>query len=306
MTINSSTKILILGASGLIGNALITNLTQKGHQVIAVSRSYKNKSEKTDIQWIDLSLESLVKSLNQGVDIVINLAGETITQAWTKENWNKFEVSRIDLTQMLVTAIEKTPVEMRPKQLINASAIGYYGDTGQKITTESAKPAVNNPLAQLCVDWEQAAFKAESSGVKVAVMRIGLVLGKEARAWKMLKQVFKIGIGGRLGDGKQIMAWIHLDDVIGAILHIINNELSGAYNFVSPQPVSNQKFTEILAASVNRWVFLPVPAFALKLKYQGFEEVLLKSQNIAPQALLDSGYEFKHTDLKIAFESLLD
>ncbi len=302
----SPTKILILGASGLIGSSLIKKFTDMGQSVVAVSRSYQSQTSNAQLTWIDLTPASLEQALNQGIDVVINLAGETITQAWTKENWQRFETSRIDLTQMLVTAIEKTPAEMRPKQLINASAIGYYGDTGQKITTESAKPATNNPLAQLCVDWEQAALRAESLGLKVAVIRIGLVLGKEARAWKMLKQVFKLGIGGRLGSGKQIMAWIHLDDVTDSILHIIDNELAGAYNFVSPQAVSNQEFTEVLAAAVNRWVFLPVPEFALKLKYQGFEQVLLKSQNIIPQALIDSGYEFKHTDLKIAFESLLD
>ena len=239
-----------------------------------------------------------------GLDAVVNVAGDAIDKRWTDENKKRFHESRVGVTSDIVHSLAQLPEEERPQILVNASAVGYYGDQGDSILTE-ASPQGEGYLAELCEEWEAAAVKGESLGVRVVLGRIGVVLGKDAASWKKMKPIFLMGGGGKLGSGKQYWPLVHLDDVAGGIVHALETEaIRGAMNLVGTTTVKNQEFTKTLASVLKRPAVLPVPAFALKLAFGGFAEALLASHRVEASVLKESGYQFEHPDLRELLASL--
>ena len=236
---------------------------------------------------------------------MINLAGEPIDQRWNDDTRRRFHESRVSLTTRVVEAIAKVPEGQRPKVLINASAVGIYGDRGDEILTDTARPG-RGYLADLCNDWEDAARDAESLGVRVVRLRIGIVLGANGSAFEKLRRVFKLGLGGPLGHGTQWMPWIHLADLRAAIVHAVASDtLTGPINATAPHPERNADLTRKLAASLHRPAILAVPGFALKLVLGGFGGALLTGQRALPAALEADGFRFQFPTLEAALADLI-
>jgi uncharacterized protein (TIGR01777 family) len=292
-------RAAIIGVTGFVGHGLPALLAEKGVATTGVSRSGKG-----DIPGVDRwqTPEALDFSGHQAV---INLAGEPIDRRWTEKNRRLFRESRVGLTSRIVAAIAKLPADERPRVLVNASAVGIYGDRGEEILTESSRKG-SGFLAELCSDWEHAAQDAESLGVRVIRLRTGIVLGKNGAAFEKLLSVFKLGIGGRLGSGTQWMPWIHLADHRAAIVHALLSEtLSGPLNLTAPHPERNRDFTRKLAAALHRPALLPSSAFALKLALGDFASVLLASQRALPAGLEGDGFQFRFPTLEQALADLI-
>lgn len=284
----------VVGASGLVGSALRAALKEAGHQWVGFSRSPKGR----DGDW------RLIEEGFSGLDAVVNVAGDSIDKRWTEENKRRFHQSRIGVTEEVVRLLDPLPESERPAVLLNASAVGYYGDQGDAVLTE-ASPVGGGYLAGLCEEWEAAAMKAEGLGVRVVLGRIGVVLGSEALAWKKMKPLFQLGGGGRLGSGRQFWPVVHLDDAAGGIIHALETEsIKGPMNLVGTTTVTNAEFTQTLASVLNRPAFLPVPEFALKLVFGEFASALLESYRAEAGVLKVSGYRFQHPELRGLFESL--
>lgn len=294
-----SKRVVIYGASGFVGKGLASMLNSEGWEVIGVSR--KGTGDATGVsKWTTPTKVDLA-----GCEAVVNLSGEPIDQRWTDANKRAFHDSRIGVTDDIVKKISVINEERRPKVLINASAVGYYGGRGDEMLDEQA-PRGAGYTADLCADWEDSAIKAEAYGVRVIRLRIGVVLGKGGKAFEKLRTVFKAGIGGRLGNGKQWMPWIHVDDLRRAIVFSLNHpELHGAVNGTAPNPETNADLSQKLAKAVGRWVFFPVPGFVLKLAFGGFGGALLEGQRAVPNELLKAGFDFQFSKLEDALEDLL-
>jgi hypothetical protein len=222
-----------------------------------------------------------------GVDAVVHLAGEPVSQRWTKEVREKIRSSRVDGTRRLVDALRGNP----PRVLVSASAVGYYGSRGDELLIEESAPA-DDFLAGIAVEWEREALRAEDFGVRVVCLRNGLVLGNGGGLKKMMLP-FKLGVGGKIGNGKQWTAWIHIADVVGLIeFAILSPQLRGPVNATAPDPVTNAEFTRQLAAALHRPAILPIPTFALHLLYGEMAQIIYASQRVIPQAALQAGYHF--------------
>lgn len=287
----------ITGATGLIGNALAGQLKDVGCEVVRFSRTPPEGAS----GWRVLDARPDLA----GLGAVVNLAGESVAQRWTRRRWQRIRDSRVGLTRTLVNQIAGLPAGERPRVLVNASAVGFYQPAGDEVLGESS-PAGQDPLARLCVEWEEEARKAEDLGVRVVVLRTGIVLGRGGEAWERLRRVFRWGLGGRLGSGRQWMPWIHLDDEVGAIRFVLESEgVQGAVNLSAPGPVTNREFIAMLAEAVGRPAWLPVPAWGLRLALGGFAESLLSSYRMVPRLLQESGYEFRHPTLEGALRDLL-
>ncbi len=292
-------RIGIVGASGFIGKNIANVAVKRGHEVVGFSRSERA----ADALFSEWRTAGTIYDLI-GVDALINLAGESVNQRWTDAKKAQFRQSRVGVTENLLHSISLM-TEDRPKCLINASGIGIYGNRGDEILTEISDRGFGY-LADLCEDWENAAFSAKEHGLRVAVMRIGMVLGKEGDAFRQLHRVFKLGLGGRLGSGMQWMSWIHVQDLAAAFLHVIENEeISGIINGVAPNPETNVHFTKKFAASVRRPAFFPVPAFALNLILGEFGKVVTESLRVQPEILATSGFSFAFPSLETALEDLV-
>ena len=240
-----------------------------------------------------------------GHEAVIHLAGEPIAKRWTAENRRRFHESRVGFTRRVVDALAALPDGERPRVLVNASAVGIYGDRGDEVLTEASAPG-GGYLAELCREWEAEAARAEELGVRVVRLRTGIVLGSEGDAFRRLAMVFKCGLGGRLGNGRQWMPWIHIDDQRAAILHaVFSAALHGAVNVCAPAPERNGDFTRKFAAAVRRPAVFPVPGFALKLALGGFGGALLEGQRALPAALEGDGFRFRFPTLERALADLL-
>lgn len=277
-------KIAITGASGFLGRAITDHLRERGHTVIAISLRH------------ELKPDSFLPC-----DAVIHLAGEPVAQRWTKAARQRIHDSRIHGTRALVDALRTAP----PSVLVSASAIGYYGSRGNNILTEDATPS-SDFLGKVAVGWEQEAFAAETFGARVVVPRIGVVLGPGGGALKKMLLPFRLGLGGRLGNGKQWMSWIHIDDLTALIeFAIMNSELSGPVNAAAPAPVTNAEFTRVLARTLHRPAIFPVPAFVLKLIFGEMSQILLGSQRVLPEAALRAGFDFRYSDLGVALAAAL-
>lgn len=292
-------KILITGASGLIGTALQKSFSEKGYEMLLASRGKPEKPN--DIQW-DVENGFSEPERLEGLDVVIHLAGETVSGLrWTEEKKKAIHDSRVLGTRNVVETISE--LTNRPKLLISASGMDFYGDRGDEIMTESSK-AGDTFLAEVCKDWEAEARRAEDAGVRTVLLRSGMVLSKDGGALATMLTPFKFGVGGVVGSGKQWMSWISLDDLVRVVNFVIENEsIRGAVNNASPNPVTNEEFTKTLGEVLYRPTILPLPEFAVNfvLGEMG-DALLLDSRRIAPKRLLDAGFEFKYPELKEAIE----
>ena len=276
-------NVALTGASGFIGREVSRKLTAAGHVVRPVSLRGT------------LSPDALA-----GVNAVIHLAGEPVGQRWTSAARDKIERSRVEGTRALVEAMREQP----PQVLISASAVGYYGSRGDEILTESALPA-DDFLGRVAAAWEEEAQAAEPLGVRVARLRIGMVLGQKGGALARMLLPFKLGVGGRLGSGQQWMSWVHIADLMALITFLMKEStVRGVFNATSPFPVTNREFTRALADAVHRPAIFPVPAFALKLMFGEMSQVLLASQRVIPDAAQRAGFVFQHPDIFAALAQI--
>jgi len=296
-------KILVSGASGLIGKSLCEALDQSGDTVYHLVRDRKQVSDRT-IFW-DPEQGIVDKNALEGFDAVVNLAGENIAGRWTSEKKRLILDSRVKSTRTLVDAL--TQLKNPPKVLINASAIGYYGDQGSEMCIETSQSG-SGFLADVCRQWEEAAYPAEQKGIRTVYLRTGIVLSRDGGALAKMLPVFQLGAGGALGSGEQYMSWIAIDDLIGIILFALNDaSLKGPVNAVAPVPVTNAVFTKTLGDALQRSTPFTVPAAMLKLIFgsEMAQEMLLGSTRASPAKVLSEGYLFKYPDLPSAFKELL-
>jgi uncharacterized protein len=296
-------KILVSGTHGLIGSALVRALAGQGHAVTRLIRGTPSPGEAA-IGWDPESNQIDAAGL-EAFDAVVHLAGENVAAGrWTADRKARIRTSRVAGTRLLSDALAR--LAHPPKVLACASAVGYYGDRGEELLDETSSPG-SGFLANVCRDWEAAAEPAAQAGVRVVELRIGVVLAAGGGALRKMIEPFRLGLGGRLGSGHQYMSWITLDDVLGAIAHVLETDtLSGPVNLVSPQPVTNLEFTKTLGRALNRPTLLPVPAFALRLLFgQMADELLLGGARAMPRRLLDSGYRFGDAELAPALQRLL-
>lgn len=288
----NSRTIAVAGSSGLIGSALVATLRSVDHRVLRIVR--RPPAGRDELQWDPDSGDFDPAGL-AGVDAVVNLCGVGVSdKRWSGAFKQILRDSRIDPTEVIASAVAQAGVPV----LVNASAVGYYGDTGGRITDESA-PAGTGFLAQLCADWEAAAAPARQAGVRVVLARTGLVLSPTGGLLGKLKPLFALGLGGRLAGGRQYMPWISLEDEVRALLFAIDSpDLSGPVNFTGPAPVTNAEFTAALARALNRPAPWLVPGFALKTLLGEFaEEGLLGGQRAIPAALERAGFVFHHNTI---------
>ena len=288
-------KILISGSHGLVGTALIKKLEEAGHEVFRLVRYYP--TSEAEIEWSP-DRYSIALSRIEGFDAVVNLAGESIAEGrWTDEKKRRIRESRVKGTKLLGDALAN--LTNSPKTFICASAIGYYGNRGDEILTESSSPG-NDFLSQVCVEWEEATALATEKGIRVVNARFGVVLDPNGGALAKMLPPFRLGLGGKIGNGKQWMSWIALDDVVGGIeFALANDSLKGPVNFVAPVPVTNAEFTKALGKALSRPTIFPIPAFGVRLAFgEMADALLLASQRVEPERLKETGYTFKHAQLE--------
>ncbi len=292
--------ILVSGVSGPIGAALLPSLTARGYKVMRLVRGAPSGEEQ--VAW-DPAQPLPPKSVS-GFEAVIHLAGETVVGRWTEAKKSRILNSRVLGTRHLAEALALAP--QRPRVLISASAIGYYGDRGDE-TLQEASPSGKGFLPQVCRQWEAATQPAAGAGIRTVQLRIGVVLSPAGGALQKMLLPFRMGLGGNMGSGRQWWSWIHVQDLVGAVHHILKSDLlQGPVNVVAPKPVTNAEFTKTLAAVLSRPAIFPMPAFAARLAFgQMGDEVLLASQRVEPAKLIASGYPFQYADLKKALEEIL-
>lgn len=297
-------RILISGSSGLIGSLLLPSLKTNGVEVTLLTRSAEKKSSGTggSIHW-DPAQPILPKAVS-GFDAVIHLAGETIMGRWTTAKKARIRDSRILGTRNLALALANAPE--KPRVFVCASAMGYYGNRGDELLTEESESG-NGFLPELTREWEAASRPAADAGIRTAHLRTGIVLSTQGGALRAMLPAFKIGAGGRIGDGRQWMSWIDIQDMVGAIHHILKSDyLQGPINMVAPRPVTNAEFTRTLASLLSRPAIFPVPAFVVKLAFGEMgEELLLSSTRVEPTRLITSGYPFRFRELKTSLQAML-
>jgi uncharacterized protein len=296
-------RILIAGATGLVGTALGQALRENGHEVGQLVRP-GGTPRTGDVRW-DPASGSLDVAAMEGADAVVCLSGAGIGDGrWTPERKKVLRSSRVDVTRLLVESLGK--MKRKPRVFVGASAIGYYGDRGDEILTESSTTG-NDFLAQLARDWEAEAMRAESSGIRTVIVRFGVVLSAKGGALPRMLTPFKLGAGGRLGSGKQWMSWVALEDVVGIIRATIANDgIKGPVNLVAPNPVRNSDFTRALAGALHRPAIFPAPAFALRLALGEMADgLLLSSQRVRPERMMAAGYGHRMTDLEAALRQIL-
>ena len=297
-------RLVIAGGTGFIGTALCARLLELGHSLILLTRSPSPATTSANQKWLSWNPRSpgaWEEAIN-GSDGVINLAGEPVAKRWTERQKEKIASSRIATTSTLVTAIGK--VKEKPKFLLNASAIGYYGPHADETLTEESGTG-NDFLSRLCAAWEKEAIKAEDHGVRVLRLRTGIVLGKGGGALAKMVLPFKLFLGGPLGDGNQWMSWIQMEDEIGLILFLLEHpDAHGAINATAPNPVTMSEFCKTLGDALNRPSWAPVPAFALRLLFGEMAEMLLTGQRVLPSGAQKLGYVFQYPTLLEALQAL--
>lgn len=294
-------KIVVSGASGLIGTQLVAKLSTSGHEVVRLVRRSPKAGE---IQWNPKS-GTLDASALEGVDAVIHLSGAGIgDKRWSDGYRKEILDSRTDTTALLAKTIAS--LSRKPSVFLSGSAIGIYGARNDEQLTEVSTHGTGF-LAEVCEQWEAAAKPAVDAGIRTVYLRTGIVLSPKGGALKKLLPLFKLGVGGKFGNGKQWQSWISIDDEIGAIEYLLTSNVSGAVNLTAPNPVTNAEFTKVLASVLKRPAIVPVPTFAPKILLGGelADALLFTGQRVIPAALNASGYSFKHATLESALRSLL-
>lgn len=293
-------RILVTGATGFIGSHLLPRLMQEHHELVLFSRH----PEQARRSYPMAQIIARWHELEGRVDAVINLAGEPIAdRPWSESRKHLLRDSRIALSQAMVVRLGQ--IGQVPQVVLQGSAIGYYGDTGSRPIDEQC-PAGEDFAARLCADWEAVLKPLQQAGSRVCYLRTGLVLGQGGGMLQRLLLPFRLGLGGRLGDGQQYMSWIHVDDWVGACLHLLyHNELDGPFNLTAPQPVQNAEFTRLLGAAVHRPTLLPVPARLLRLVLGDMSQLLLGGQKVVPMHLKKTGYLFLYATLEDALSHLV-
>jgi hypothetical protein len=287
-------KIAVTGSTGLVGSALVPLLQGGGHQVLRIRRPGHWDPEKGTID----------RSVFEGMDAVVNLAGENIAAGrWTAAKKARIRDSRVKGTKLLSEALAK--LDVRPQVLLSSSAIGYYGDRGSELLREESAPG-EGFLPDVCRQWEAATDSATRAGIRVVHLRTGLVLSSKGGAMGKMLLPFKLGVGGKIGSGRQYWSWISLDDLCGAIVHSLQANLHGPVNAVSPTPVTNLEFTKALGRAISRPTIFPMPAFAARIALgEMADELLLASARVEPTKLMASRFGFRHRELEATLRYLL-
>jgi hypothetical protein len=294
---------LITGATGFLGKKLVNTLLANGDSVNYMGRSRNPYMDSRAAYHPWNGKDEPPMNIVPRLDAVVHLTGEPIAQRWNADVKKRIRDSRIDSTHQLVTAIARLP--HKPATLVCASAMGYYGNRGDEILSESSGPGTGF-LAKLCEEWEQEALRAEEFGLRVVTIRTAAVLGVEGGALPKMLTPFRLGLGGPLGNGRQWMSWIHIDDLIRLFRFAAENqEVHRALNGSSPQPVTNMEFTRALARTAHRPAIFPVPKFAAKLAFGEMADVLFESLRVVPQAAEQAGFAFHYPELSTALENLL-
>lgn len=294
--------ILLTGGTGLIGRQLCQHWSSQGHRLTVWSRSPEKVAKICGAQVRGIARLDDVGE--EPVDAIINLAGAPIAdRLWTSRRKALLWSSRITLTETLLAWIESR--EQKPGVLINGSAVGWYGDGGERELTEQSPPVIDDFASQLCIAWEETALRAEALGLRVVLVRTGLVLSAEGGFLSRLLLPFKLGLGGPIGNGRQWMPWVHIKDQIALIDFLLHRiDASGPYNACAPKPVRNREFAKTLGAVLHRPAFMPMPALALKVGLGELSLLLLGGQKAMPARLLEAGFTFQFTDLRAALDDL--
>ena len=298
-------RVTVTGATGTIGQALVRELTARGDEVTALSRNPERAASSLGVEaqaWKDPKGEPPPLDSLRGRDAVVHLLGETIAQRWSAEVKREIRDSRILSTRQLVAALAELPADERPGVLVSQSATGFYGSRGDERLDEDAPPG-DDFLAHIVRDWEAEAQKAAELGPRVVFTRTGVVLSEEGGALEKMLPFFKLGIGGPVAGGKQYVAWIHLDDVVGALVACLDGDLSGPVNVTAPDPVTNKELSKTLGKVLKRPAFAPVPALAVKTLYGEMAEIVTTGQRVVPKRLEESGYRFRQPDLEAALRA---
>ena len=293
-------KVVVSGASGLIGAALVPSLRSSGHEVFRLVRSEATATD--EIRW-DPAAGELDASLLQGVDAMVNLSGENLSKRWTDERKRAILDSRVSSTELL--ARTAAALDPKPSVLVVASAVGIYGDRGDEILTEES-PAGTGFLADVVRAWEAAADPAREAGIRVVHLRQGIVISKDGGALKPMLLPFKLGVGGRVGSGKQWWSWIGMDDLVASYEDVLEGDLAGAINATAPNPATNEQFTKALGSALHRPTVLPVPAFAARALFGEMgDAMLLGGQRVLPARLVESGFDFSTPTIDVGLERAL-
>lgn len=299
-------SIALTGATGLIGRRLAAALAADGFDVRALTRSpERSRFSQESIRPIGWDGVHPSSAALAGARAVVHLAGEPVMAGpLTASRRRRIFSSRVDSAAAIVEGMAALPASERPDVLISASAVGYYGDRGEESLGEAAGSG-DGFLAEVCRAWEAAALPARELGVRVVTPRIGIVLAREGGALALMTRIFRLGLGGQLGSGKQWVPWIHVDDVVGLVRLALDAPLEGALNAVAPNPVRNEELTRVLARTLRRPAVFRVPAFGLRVALGELSSELLGSHLVAPDAALAAGYRFQHEDLESALEAEL-
>lgn len=301
-------NVLITGGTGLIGTALTTKLLSEGHKITIVSRHPERvKKFSTDADIISWNMDSLVSSIEE-TDVVINLAGASIAGSnplamrWTKKRKAEIMNSRIQAGTALTQSIHQA--KKKPEVLIQASAIGYYGNTGDDVVNETAPPG-EDFLADICQSWEASTKNVEEINIRRVIIRIGLVFSQYGGLFQLLRLPFEFFLGGKIGAGKQHLSWIHIEDLVSAIQYLIENKKAqGHYNLTSPNPVQYDTFSKQLGETLNKPVWFTIPAFVLKLALGQAATLAIDGRAVYPKRLLEAGFNFKFDHLPLALKEL--
>jgi len=299
-------RVTVTGATGLIGRKLVAALRERGAQVTVLSRDADGARAKLGdveaVAWDALAGAAPADAL-AGRDAVVHLAGEPVAQRWSPSARRAIHDSRVLGTRNLVAGL--TASEPRPRTLVSSSAIGYYGAHGEEPLDEDAQPG-EDFLAQVCVEWEREAERANELGVRVALVRTGVVLDRGGGALGRMLTPFRLGLGGPVAGGRQFISWIHTDDLVALMLAAIDDErFSGPINATAPEPVENREFSKVLAHVLRRPARLPVPAFGLRALFGEMSEIITTGARVVPAKALVLGYEFRHPQLEQALRSAL-
>ena len=299
-------KVLVTGATGFVGKILVRQLVQADHEVVILTRNIANAALNLGSKnckyflWADTNEAPPIEAF-ANIDGIINLLGESIAEKkWDEEQKRKIHDSRINGTAQLVKAV--STLSKKPKVFVSTSAVGIYGNRDAEDVTENSSEG-NDFLAKVCKDWETEAMKAEPYVGRVAIIRVGVVLGRNGGALKKMLPIFKLGGGGPLGSGRQYMSWIHVEDLAAMYVEALKNDnIKGPYNGTAPYPATNKEFTKALGRALRRPAFAPAPAFMMKLVFGEMSQILLEGQKVLPVKFKDQKFRYRYPTLEMALK----